>query len=265
MPTAFELNVPPQWRVLDFLSDLHLQAAEPRTLAAFANYLRHTPADGVFILGDLFEVWVGDDAAERGSFEAHCGDLLLEASQAREVFFMRGNRDFLVGAAFLNAAGVCDLPDPTVLTFAGQRWLLSHGDELCVDDVDYQRFRAQVRSPGWQRDFLARPLTERQATARAMREASATRQHEMASHADVDTAAARDWLIAAGASTLIHGHTHRPREHALAAPQTPCDQQLRRVVLSDWHLDGPEPRADVLRLEASGLRRISLAELESAP
>lgn len=253
-PAAFELTLPPHWRVVEFLSDLHLQAAEPATLAAFAEYLRHTPADGVFILGDLFEVWVGDDAAEPGSFEAHCGDLLKEATARCAVFFLRGNRDFLIGSRFLNDGRVRDLPDPTVFTFAGQRCLLSHGDELCLDDADYQRFRAQVRSAAWQQDFLARPLAERQAVGRAMREASATRQQEMTSHADVDAGAARAWLAAAGAATLIHGHTHRPAEHALSST-------LRRVVLSDWHLDGPAPRADVLRLDASGLRRLSLAEV----
>lgn len=257
---AFELNAPPHWRALDFLSDLHLQASEPATLAAFESYLRHTPADGIFILGDLFEVWVGDDAAEAGSFEAHCGDLLREAASRRAVFFIRGNRDFLIGSQFLNACGAQDLPDPTVVSFCGQRWLLTHGDALCLLDVDYQRFRAQVRSAAWQEAFLTRPLLERQAMGRAMREASTARQSEMAEYADVDAKAAKDWLNAAHATTMIHGHTHRPAEHALGNDEH--GRALRRVVLSDWHLDDTHPRADVLRLSAEGLRRLQLNELD---
>ena len=243
--------------MLDFLSDLHLQASEPATLKAFSRYLRHTPADGIFILGDLFEVWVGDDAAEAGSFEGHCGELLREAAAQRPVFFLRGNRDFLVGSEFLNTTGVRDLPDPTVFTFTGQRWLLSHGDALCVDDKEYQRFRSQVRSANWQEDFLARPLPERQAMGRAMREASSARQHELTYHADVDAEAARAWLMEANATTLIHGHTHRPADHVLGTDAQ--GQALRRIVLSDWHLDGTAPRAEVLRLQASGLSRVPIS------
>lgn len=260
-PSAFELPIPPHWRALEFLSDLHLQASEPATLAAFTGYLRTTTADAIFILGDLFEVWVGDDAGETGSFEAHCGALLEEAATRCAVFFVRGNRDFLVGSAFLNACHVRDLPDPTAFTFAGQRWLISHGDELCVDDIDYQRFRAQVRSSVWQREFLARPLAERLAVGRAMREASAARQQEMLSHADVDAGAARAWLENANATTLIHGHTHRPAEHSLGSDDR-CSP-LRRVVLSDWHLDCPSPRADILRLDASGLHRLPMTGARS--
>lgn len=255
-PSVFELPVPPHWRALEFLSDLHLQAPEPATLAAFSDYLRTTSADALFILGDLFEAWVGDDAAQPGSFEAHCGTLLQEAATRCEIFFVRGNRDFLVGSAFLNACHVRDLPDPTAFTFAGQRWLISHGDALCLDDTDYQRFRTQVRSTSWQSEFLARPLAERQAVGRAMREASTAHQQEMASHADLDEDATRAWLQAANATILIHGHTHRPAEHSLGVNGS--GQPLRRVVLSDWHLDGRSPpRADILRLDASGLHRLA--------
>ncbi len=259
MPTkAFELSIPPEWRVLDFLSDLHLQASEPATLEAFSRYLMHTSADAVFILGDLFEVWVGDDAAGAGSFESDCGALLREAAAIRPVFFLRGNRDFLVGGGFLNASGVRDLPDPTVFSFAGNRWLLSHGDELCVDDHEYQRFRAQVRTTSWQRAFLERPLPERQAMGRAMREASNARQHELTYHADVDSETARVWLTDADATSLIHGHTHRPAEHSLGTDAQ--GRTLRRIVLSDWHLGGSAPRAEVLRMQASGLSRLPISK-----
>lgn len=243
--------------MLDFLSDLHLQASESATLEAFSKYLSETPADGVFILGDLFEVWVGDDAAEANSFEKLCGELLREAAAKRPVFFIRGNRDFLVGAEFLNARGVRDLPDPTAFSFAGERWLLSHGDALCVQDEEYQRFRAQVRSATWQQNFLARPLTERQAMGKAMREASTARQHELTYHFDVDAETARAWLMEANATTLIHGHTHRPADHALGTDAQ--GRPLRRVVLSDWHLHGPARHAEVLRLQASGLSRVPIS------
>ena len=154
---------------------------------------------------------------------------------------MRGNRDFLVGPAFLAACGVQDLPDPVTLIFGGQRWLLSHGDALCLDDAPYQQFRQQVRQPAWQRQFLARPLAERQAIARHMRGQSSARQQAMNQWADVDADAARALLAAARAPVLIHGHTHRPASHTLGAG-------LSRVVLSDWCLDAPAPRAEVLRL-----------------
>ena len=254
MSEPVELSLPPEWRTLDFLSDLHLQASESRTAACFARYLQGSPADAIFILGDLFEVWVGDDAAEPGSFESQCGTWLKEAATRRAIYFLRGNRDFLVGSTFLNACGIHDLPDPAVLTFDGQRYLLSHGDALCLEDTDYLQFRAEVRRPEWQTAFLARPLPERQAMGRAMREASVARQQETSHYADVDAQAACAWLTEARATTLIHGHTHRPGEHALGTNAQ--GEALRRVVLSDWDLDAPEPRADVLRLDALGLHRV---------
>ena len=137
VPLAQELQAPPHWRTLDFISDLHLQASEPATLAAWQQYLQGTLAVALFILGDLFEVWVGDDALDGpGSFEAQCVALLHTTSQRLPVFFMHGNRDFLVGDRFLQRSGATGLADPTVLAFAGQRWLLSHGDAVCVDDLD---------------------------------------------------------------------------------------------------------------------------------
>ena len=243
---AQELHAPPHWRMLDFISDLHLQAGEPATVAAWQQYLQDTPADALFILGDLFEVWVGDDALdEAGSFEAQCAALLHATSQRLPVFFMHGNRDFLVGDTFLQRSGATGRPDPTVLTFAGQRWLLSHGDALCLDDVDYQRFRATARSAAWQQSFLAQPLLMRREQARAMRAQSEALKRSAPSCADVDGPAACAWLRAAGSSVLLHGHTHRPADHALAPG-------LSRSVLSDWDLDAQPPRAEVLRLHRSG-------------
>ncbi len=242
VPLAQELPAPPHWRTLDFISDLHLQASEPATVAAWQQYLQATPADALFILGDLFEVWVGDDALdEAGSFEAQCAALLRATSARLPVFFMHGNRDFLVGDSFLQRSGATGLSDPTVLAFAGQRWLLSHGDALCLDDVDYQRFRTMVRGAAWQNQFLAQPLQLRRSQARAMRAQSAALQRPAHTYADVDGPAARAWLQATASSVLLHGHTHRPADHALAPG-------LSRSVLSDWELDATPPRAEVLRL-----------------
>ena len=251
------LQAPPQWRTLDFLSDLHLQASEPATFESWQSYLQTTQADAVFILGDLFEVWVGDDIATDGlnlsrnpssSFEVLCAQVLATASQRLSLFFMHGNRDFLLGPTFAATCGMALLNDPCVLDFAGQRWLLSHGDALCLDDTDYMLFRAQVRSAPWQQEFLNKPLTERQEMARALRTQSESRKRSGAIYADVDSPTACDWLNAAQASTLIHGHTHRPGEHDMAPAQA---NTLRRIVLSDWDANATPPRLEVVRLTAN--------------
>lgn len=244
-PRIAELTAPAVWQVVDFISDLHLQASEPATVQAWEHYMAHTRADAVFILGDLFEVWVGDDgpasADDEARFEARCVHTLHTTAQGRAVFFMHGNRDFLLGNAFAQACGLRLLADPTVLVFGGQRWLLSHGDALCLDDTDYLQFRAQVRSPEWQQAFLARPLAERRAIARGLRTESEARKRSGAVYADVDAAAAADWLQTAQALELIHGHTHKPADHAFGAG-------LRRRVLSDWDAAATPARAEVLRL-----------------
>jgi UDP-2,3-diacylglucosamine hydrolase len=245
-PRIAELTAPAAWQVVDFISDLHLQAGEPATVQAWEHYMAHTRADAVFILGDLFEVWVGDDgpasADDEARFEARCIDTLHTTAQRRAVFLMHGNRDFLLGNVFAQACGLDLLADPTVLAFGGQRWLLSHGDALCLDDTDYLQFRAQVRSAEWQQAFLAKPLAERRAIARGLRTESEARKRSGALYADVDAAAAAAWLQAAQAHEMIHGHTHKPADHAF------CDG-LRRRVLSDWDAGSTPPRAEVLRLQ----------------
>ncbi|QHE86817.1 UDP-2,3-diacylglucosamine diphosphatase [Hydrogenophaga sp. BPS33] len=262
-----DLIAPAGWQAVDFMSDLHLQSGEPETFDTWTRYLR-SPAsqrgDALFILGDLFEVWIGDDVLSAHAttsaeplFWRACAAELHAFSAHTPVYFLHGNRDFLLGPAALNACGMHGLSDPTVLAFLGQRWLLSHGDELCLADTDYMRFRAQVRTPEWQRSFLAQPLARREGIARDMRTQSEARKrstgHDPNLWADVDTAAARDWLQRADAHTLIHGHTHRPATHALG------EGGLQRVVLSDWDLRAAPPRAEVLRLDAQGLRRLPLA------
>jgi UDP-2,3-diacylglucosamine hydrolase len=229
--------------VVDFISDLHLQESEPQTVQAWEHYMAHTRADAVFILGDLFEVWIGDDALSTppSSFEDSCARSLHAASLRCKLFFMHGNRDFLFGPAAARACGLSLLRDPTAFAFGGQRWLLSHGDALCLLDADYMKFRAQVRSPGWQQDFLAKPLSERRSIAQALRAQSEARKRSGTSYADVDTAQAIRWLQAADSQVLIHGHTHQPADHDLG-------QGLRRQVLSDWDGSATPARTQVLRL-----------------
>ncbi len=164
---------------------------------------------------------------------------------------MPGNRDFLVGDEFARSCQVTLLPDPFVLVFDHRRWLLTHGDALCLADIEYMGFRAQVRSPEWQQDFLAKPIVQREAIARALRQQSEDRKRAGAEYADVDGAAAVAWLEAAGAQTLIHGHTHRPADHLLGA-------RGWRTVLSDWDARALPPRQQVVRLTAAGLQRINL-------
>ena len=246
VPPVAELHAPAHWRTVDFISDLHLQPSEPQTLQLWRDYLQRTQADAVFILGDLFEVWVGDDSLdEPGSFEADCAAVLLAASRQRPLFFMLGNRDFLAGAGFLQRSGMTGLADPTVLVWSGPRTLLSHGDALCLDDVDYQRFRTVVRGAIWQQQFLAQPLQLRRSQARAMRAQSTALQRPAQTYADVDGPAACAWLQATASTVLLHGHTHRPADHALAPG-------LSRSVLSDWELDATPPRAEVRRLHLPG-------------
>ena len=246
-----ELMAAPTWRVIDFISDLHLQATDVATFNVWRQFMQTTPADAVFILGDLFEVWVGDDALQSGSFELQCADAIRQTTARIPVFFMHGNRDFLVGSALMDLCTARLLDDPTVLVFEGRRWVLSHGDALCIDDLPYMRFRVQVRSPEWQQAFLAQPLQERQALARGLRQKSEARKQSGAQYADVDSQAARQLLQDAHALRLIHGHTHKPAEHDLG-------DGMRRVVLSDWDADAQPARAEVLRLSTNGLQRITL-------
>jgi UDP-2,3-diacylglucosamine hydrolase len=255
LPAFAEFHAPSSWRAIDFLSDLHLSEATPRTFEALATHLRCTAADAVFILGDLFEVWVGDDARHEG-FEAECAAMLADASSRRFIAFMAGNRDFLVGAGLLRHCGVMHLADPTVAVAFDQRLLLTHGDALCLSDTAYQRFRAEVRSSAWQRGFLAQPLPARREAARRIRAES---QHLKTMQRpgewfDVDTAEARRWMQAADAPVLVHGHTHAPAEHRIGP-------SLVRHVLSDWDFDhpGPAARGDVLRWQCDGLTRIAPA------
>lgn len=248
-------EVPAHWRTLEFISDVHLHDKSPATFSAWQRYMNETTADAVFILGDLFEVWIGDDAVAHQAFLMQCAEVLQQAAQTKHVAFMRGNRDFLVGSQFLNACHVMDLTDPTVLQWGTTRWLLSHGDEGCTNDVDYQVFRRMVRSTAWQQNFLAKPLAEREHIAREMRSQSESRKQDASNfYADVDANWTQTALAKSHSDMLLHGHTHQPADHCLGQSQT-----IQRRVLSDWDLDAATPRAEILRWHASGqVERINL-------
>ena len=260
-----EITAPPHWQTVDFISDLHLQASEPQTLAALERYLSQTPAQALFILGDLFEVWVGDDALQSTSgIEVQVARMLHSASTHLDLFIMCGNRDFLMGDRLLAACGARALPDPSVLHWGTTRWLLAHGDAQCLADVPYQAFRTQVRSAAWQENFLSQPLDQRQALARQMRAQSEAQKKQLAQAQtpwiDLDRDACVALLEMQGADHMIHGHTHQPAQHDLG-------QGHVRWVLSDWDLHATPARAEVLRLHAAGgaPQRITLAATQAAP
>jgi UDP-2,3-diacylglucosamine hydrolase len=253
LPPATEWLAPDDWQAIDFISDLHLGDALPRTFEAWASYMRRTVADAVVILGDLFEFWPGSDAVQM-DFEARCIQVIRDAARQRHVALMIGNRDFLLTTEFLQGIGVHPLTDPALL----RAWrqppvLLTHGDALCLDDVAYQQFRAWTRNPATQSDFLARPLAERVKLGAGIRHASEAGRRQAppaGGWADLDPAAAVACLQAAGASRMLHGHTHRPGPSQLAPG-------FEREVLSDWNLDDAPARAEVLRLRRDGITRLA--------
>jgi len=222
-------------------------------MAAWQRYMASTPADAVLILGDLFEMWVGDDM--RGEpFEALCTQTLREAGQRLWLGVMVGNRDFLLGQAWLGECHAHALPDPLLLEAFAQRHVLTHGDAWCLSDTEYLAFRQMVRNPAWQGQFLQAPLSQRLATARGIRAQSQARKDAptMETWADVDATMAAQHLKDANSLSLIHGHTHRPASEPFGLPGA------MRHVLSDWELDDTPARAEVLRLSHQGLTRLSL-------
>ena len=242
-----------------FVSDLHLDPVRPEITSLFLRFLREEAAgaDALYILGDLFEAWVGDDDPSEAGAEVAAG-LRALADAGVPLYFMHGNRDFLVGADYARRAGMRILPDPAVVPLYGQPVLLMHGDLLCSDDTAYQAFRAQTRDPQWQQRFLAQPLEARLAFAAQARQASMARQREMLQGdrgtfetvTDVTPATVEATLARFGVDTLIHGHTHRPAVHELQVGARAC----RRIVLGDWYEQG-----SVLRVDAHGLHLETLA------
>jgi UDP-2,3-diacylglucosamine hydrolase len=219
-----------------FISDLHLSAERPATLRLFLRFLTEiaASADRLYILGDLFDVWLGDDDQSPPIPEviAALNDL---AAGGTEIYLLHGNRDFLIGEQFCRQSGCKLLPDPTVIELAGEPLLLMHGDLLCSNDHAYQEARRHLRSEEFCREFLAKPLAERALfAAEARRKSDATTATLAEETMDVDEDAVMQQMLHHGASVLIHGHTHRPESHEFLLQGEPAV----RIVLDEWHDDG---------------------------
>jgi UDP-2,3-diacylglucosamine hydrolase len=234
-----------------FISDLHIDASRPAILDQFLKFLQ-TDASGaavLYILGDLFESWIGDDAPDAAQSAAIAGLKALTAGGV-PCFVMHGNRDFLLSTQFCRMSGAQLLPDPLIITLYGESVLVMHGDALCSDDHAYQRLRATVRDAGWQRQFLALSIEARRSIAGAARAGSQAHTAAMQnSITDVNADSVARALRAAGTAVLLHGHTHRPAVHALEVDGEP----RTRIVLGDWYHQG-----SVLRWDHEGPRLESL-------
>lgn len=235
-----------------FISDLHLDSSRPHITRLFVDFVRNEAvrAKALYILGDLFEAWIGDDTDDDTADQVAAA---LAGLHARRVpcFYVHGNRDFLLGDAYARRARMTLLPDASVIEIEGERVLLMHGDVLCTDDAAYQAFRSQSRSAAWQHAFLHRPVAERQAFA-AQARAESQRYTRSVDDAitDVNAGTVLDALRTHGVRRLVHGHTHRPAVHRIANGERPCE----RIVLGDWYEQG-----SVLRAEAGSW---SLAALD---
>ncbi len=226
-----------------FVSDLHLSPERPRINQVFFDFADRTAAraGAVYILGDLFEYWVGDDDLA-DPFNSSVADALLRlSSKGVALHFMHGNRDVLVGQAFAARCGAKLMSDPTLLDLHGTRTLVMHGDTLCTDDIEYQKFRAYAHNPGNQRRFLSQPLAERRTQMLGMRaESERSKQGKSAEIMDVTQATVEQILREHGYPRLIHGHTHRPARHLHTVDGCRCE----RWVLNDWYERGGYLRCD---------------------
>ena len=235
-----------------FISDLHLEAERPDISKQFLAFLQSDAkeAEELYILGDLFEAWVGDDDPNAHYFTIKRA-LRKLVDGGVPVYFMHGNRDFMVGSEFANETGVKILMDPYKVTLYGQKTLLSHGDILCTDDVQYQRVRKMVRDPDWQRNMRAKPLKERLRIAQEARRQSLEQTINMSLEImDVNQQAVEKVIRDYNVDILLHGHTHRPDVHTVDLG----NRRARRIVLGDWYTQG-----SVVRWDSRGPR------LESMP
>ena len=230
-----------------FISDLHLDPERPTVTSLFLNLLatRARDAEAIYILGDLFEAWIGDDDASPMN-QAVCEGLKKCTSSGTPAFIMHGNRDFLLGAQFAAASGCTLLDDPALIDLYGTPTLIMHGDLLCTDDKEYMAFRAMVRNTKWQHELLSKSLQERQLIAREMRARSREQTGgKPESIMDVNKAAVTRTMTDHKVQRLIHGHTHRPAVHDLLIAGKPA----QRIVLGDWYEQG-----SVLECSSHGCR-----------
>jgi UDP-2,3-diacylglucosamine hydrolase len=230
-----------------FISDLHLQESHPRTAEAFFRFLaeRAAHAGQLYLLGDIFEYWAGDDDLDTPFHQRVVKALRQLADAGVAVYWMAGNRDFLAGTGFAHAAGLTLLPEPHLITVGGTRIALVHGDAQCTADTKYMAFRAQVRDPAWQQQFLALPLAQRKQIIAGLREGSREAQSAKSYEImDVAPDAVTALFDATGADVILHGHTHRPGLHRYGA--------RRRYVLPDWELDNDTPRGGWISLSSDG-------------
>lgn len=231
-----------------FISDLHLQEDRPALTEAFLRFVdgRARSARQLYLLGDLFEYWAGDDDLDAPFHERIVSALRSLSDAGVELFWIAGNRDFLVGDAFAQAAGLTLLPETWVIEDHGRRIVLVHGDAQCTDDVNYMAFRAQVRQPAWQQQFLAMPLPQRKAIIAGLRDNSrkdqAGKSYEIM---DVTPAAIAAVFAETGTTVMIHGHTHRPALHHV-------DGKLR-YVLPDWEPEASPPHGGWIAIGADGV------------
>lgn len=237
-----------------FISDLHLCTSRPLITALLFKFLQDTAqqARALYVLGDLFEYWAGDDDLSDPFSTQICAAFKQLADGGVPIMFMHGNRDFLLGEKFSRASGMKILDDPTLLEMHGRRVLLSHGDILCTDDTAYQKFREQVRDTQWQANFLAQPLADRKAQIEALRKRSES-EKSIKPEAIMDVN--MDAVIALirkfnHPDLLIHGHTHRPGKHEI----TDQGKHTTRHVLADWHTNG-----SYLRLTDDGCEAVTFA------
>ena len=255
----------PQHASALLISDIHLTPSMPLTAQRFFDFCeKEAPhVESVFILGDLFEYWVGDDASSISPFQQEVRRAIARLSTKTKTYYMHGNRDFLIGSDFLKKTGMTLLPDPSIIEIAEKKYVLSHGDALCSADVGYQIFRGWVRKPWIQKLFLRLPLSWRRSIAQRLRSNSQmqyqgikrTPAAQMKTNVTLEACAAM--LKDQAGQHLIHGHTHLPAHHH----ESLKGQEWQRWVLSDWDLDHPDallPKASALSIDHDGIRYLDL-------
>ncbi len=259
----------PQHSSALFISDLHLTPSMPLTAQRFFDFCEKEASnvEAVFILGDLFEYWVGDDANVNSPFQQEVKRTLLALSSRVKTYYLHGNRDFLIGADFLLRTGMTLIPDPSKILICGDEFVLSHGDMLCTADVGYQIFRSWVHKPWLQTVFLKMPVKWRRNIANNLR-SNSTAKYQRASRYTPDIARIRTNVTQnacaalmkdQAATKLIHGHTHMPARHH----ESQGEYDWQRWVLSDWDLDHPEsilPKASALQIDENGIRYLDLVK-----